>query len=441
MPHPGLEVVQDQSYDGRFSRLHENFQDNLIDLLNSLLVPKNLKKKRVLDVDVTGATFKEYVKTYFQTFQSKDTPEIKSIYEATIERQYANFVQTAMDLYKKGLKKYEPKYNSTNFTAELTEVHDGVKEFILLRYNSEKKMGTYEHENKYRDLLENEISAYYEQWKEGMMDTRNKIRDMETKIEEEKQKVLDEANAKMKIATDQMKAEAEELSKRMEDQKLKIEKDLLLKDEEKEAALKKLKEENDLEKKRAEEEKQTIIKSIEEEKEKLLKENEERVKNTEEEIRKLKEERENQNTALQLQLQQDREDRIAQMKLEAEERKEERRLQQERWDKQDAERKEEMKLLEKRFDDEAKERRAQLERDEKQREVERKELREQRRQDEERRQQYQIKRDQEQRQQQAEFHQRMIALKSNGSTRESQSLLGIIFAAVAYLVNVMIRNY
>jgi len=444
MPHPGLEVVKDQSYDGRFSRLDEGFQEKLKELLNWLLVPKNLKKKRVLDALVTGATFNEFVKTYFETFQSPETPKIQSIYEATIERQFANFIQTNMVVYKEGLKEFQPDFKSGNFAEQMAEIHEKGHKIIILRYNSERKMGTLEHENEYRKILENEMRQYYDQWKEGMLDTLNKINSLESKNEAEKQKLLEEHTARLENAKQAHETQKNQLVAEMDEREKKILADMQLKDEEKEEAIRKLREDNKRQKNSADQERQKFIEQMEQEKADIIKQSAERARLAEEEMKKIKEARESQNSAMQLQLQKDREDRIAQMKKEADDRKEERRQQQEKMDKEDELRKEEMQLLRDRIDQESRDRQAQLQQEENRRQEERQAAQEQRKADEQIRQQALAARNQERLQQQAQFNAQMLQLqkrRSSATTSKINIFCLLLAVGGSYIANLILRKW
>lgn len=102
MPHPG-QAVTEKGFNGSFVLMSPKFKENLETLIEELLKPANLVKKRILGQLVEGKEFGEYIKTFFEKFQSPETPQITSIYELVIERQMINYLAEAMQKYRVGL--------------------------------------------------------------------------------------------------------------------------------------------------------------------------------------------------------------------------------------------------------------------------------------------------------------------------------------------------
>lgn len=345
LPHPGLQILSENNYDGRYSKLTPKFQKHLKSLLEWLLAPNNLNKKRILNLEVTGRQFNNFVKEYLRTFQSPNLPQVLSVYEATLEIQFSNFVEMAVKEFKDLLKAHEPNYYSKNFNNDLTKFKNDSKKTALLSYNAHNKMGSEVHESKYKAILVKEMDTYGNQWVENLSDTYNKMIELEAENEKKKQKIQREAAEKHLIATKALEAQKLELKNQMELREKKIAQDLILKEEEKRKAIKKLQDENVVQQKEADSKMQTLLKEQQAERERITKEAMERARKTEEEIQRLKQEQINKNRMFELQLQTDRETRLAEVKKEADERREERRLLQEQIDKKDATWRDELKLV------------------------------------------------------------------------------------------------
>ena len=83
MPHPGSQIITPR-YNGSFVLMDKKFREQLVELVEHLLKPKNLVKKKILGESVNSQQFGEYMKTFFKIFQSLETPGVPSIYTATL---------------------------------------------------------------------------------------------------------------------------------------------------------------------------------------------------------------------------------------------------------------------------------------------------------------------------------------------------------------------
>jgi Guanylate-binding protein, N-terminal domain len=333
MPHPGFKILKNPNYDGRWSDLEPAFKDNLEDLLEWLFSPKYLKVKRVLGSEVTGKTFNEFVKKYFEIFQSPDTPQMPSVYQLIIQKQLENFLDDSLEAYKVDLRVYED-VSKPNFIELLEDGHEKARSTAMLYYMSRKKMGSEEDDSKYEQLLGKEIDAYYKQRKENLISTHDRILEVEVKKQNEISLLQQEAEQKIKEQTEALEVEKKRLEDEMAENQRKAEQNMQLLEEEKQAEIARVKAENEERRKKAEDDRQKLIQEHQAERERIQKEAEERTKSAKEEIERLQSAENNNQREMELKLQADREERMLIMKHEMEEKKEQRRMEQERIDRE-----------------------------------------------------------------------------------------------------------
>lgn len=100
MPYPGKAVARDSSYDGRWSKMDDEFLSELKLLIPTLLAPANLKIKKINDKNLSASEWNEYVQSYFELFKSNQLPAAQSIYESTIEKQMQALIYRCFEEYK-----------------------------------------------------------------------------------------------------------------------------------------------------------------------------------------------------------------------------------------------------------------------------------------------------------------------------------------------------
>lgn len=182
MPHPGLSVTTDQFFDGRHSKLDNEFKSYLKEAIQFLLLPENLVKKRILNNEITAKEFRTYVKTYFETFQSPQMPKIQSLYVITTESQIALLADKAFAKYKKEVESQKLTM-SDKFSEAAAAVHKKARQTVIDWYNAQKKMGSKELVEKFKLNLLRNINAFYEQWFSEKMKINNHLEDIKRKHE------------------------------------------------------------------------------------------------------------------------------------------------------------------------------------------------------------------------------------------------------------------
>ncbi|CAO1438850.1 unnamed protein product [Diamesa serratosioi] len=196
MPHPGKAVARSSKYDGRWSKMDEEFKEELVLLIPKLLAPENLVLKKINSKDLNGFEMKEYIESYFTLFQSDTLPQAQSIYESTIDKQMNILIEKCMETYKLNIYKNQDLLTEKN----LEIFHQMSKTSTILHYKEEKKMGNSEHEKKYRVELESRIEKLYNEWKERTL-TAIKMIDIE------KEKTEDALKEKLRLQEEAKEAE------------------------------------------------------------------------------------------------------------------------------------------------------------------------------------------------------------------------------------------
>ncbi|XP_070509052.1 atlastin-like [Chironomus tepperi] len=215
LPYPGKTVARVKTYDGRWSKMDEEFKEELQKVIEHLLLPNNVILKKINSKDLKGSEMKEYIDSYFQLFQSDTLPQAQSIYESTIEKQMSILLEKCIDHYKQTI------FLSNDLLTEenLHIVHEMSKNKTLIMFKEEKKMGNIEHERKFKVKLEEQMEKLYNEWKD-----QKKITFEQIKEQKAKQQALYEEQLRLEEEAKEAKHKAEinliELNKAKELQKI-----------------------------------------------------------------------------------------------------------------------------------------------------------------------------------------------------------------------------
>lgn len=164
MPHPGFGVVNNKTYDGRFSEMDVDFRIQLNALVPWLIASKNLKSKKVFGEELTARKMYNYLRSYFEVFQM-EAPEVESIYEATVNSQLQGLVDKYLMDFHESIAT-NVNITSAESIANLDVIFDSKKYSSIQKYSSERKMGSAQLEEKYRKILSNKIDELYKDFKE-----------------------------------------------------------------------------------------------------------------------------------------------------------------------------------------------------------------------------------------------------------------------------------
>ncbi|XP_009440586.1 atlastin-2 isoform X7 [Pan troglodytes] len=142
LPHPGLKVATNPSFDGRLKDIDEDFKRELRNLVPLLLAPENLVEKEISGSKVTCRDLVEYFK-------------------ATAEANNLAAVAGARDTYCKSMEQVCGGDKPYIAPSDLERKHLDLKEVAIKQFRSVKKMGGDEFCRRYQDQLEAEIEETY----------------------------------------------------------------------------------------------------------------------------------------------------------------------------------------------------------------------------------------------------------------------------------------
>lgn len=209
LPHPGKHVACRKEYDGRWSKMDEEFKIELKKVIE-MLFSENMILKKINSQEVTGAEFKNYIIQFFRIFQSGNVPETKSIYEQTVESNLNNLIKKCIDDYK--LTMFRNKELITDETIQT--IHQRCKERSLELFNNERKMGTIDHEEKFKYKLDEEIESIFK-----FYTNQNDFFGQEIEEEIKRQQALIDKEEKQRLEAEKAKEQAERKMKELKEAK------------------------------------------------------------------------------------------------------------------------------------------------------------------------------------------------------------------------------
>ncbi|CAH2044857.1 unnamed protein product, partial [Iphiclides podalirius] len=162
MPHPGMKVATNRSFDGRLSDIDTEFKQQLKKLIPSLLAPKNLQVKVMSGQKIKVKDLLHYIKAYVAVFNGSDLPVPQTILEATAQANNLSAVADAREVYETlmeeaagGARPYLPP-------DRLAGEHRRAVDKALLSFHSKKKMGGEEKAEHYKQQLLQDLNEDYE---------------------------------------------------------------------------------------------------------------------------------------------------------------------------------------------------------------------------------------------------------------------------------------
>lgn len=214
LPHPGEIVAIDSNYQGERSGLSEDFEEYLKEFLNVLLSPKSqLAKKKILNEEVTGIEYVEYLKSFIEAFMSNEIPQVDSLHSIILKKHFDIITMEAFNEFKLLIKPVE--FQSTDFEGDLTNNGQLAYNGGLKSFSDKKKLGSQKDIKIYEDKLKEQMIQHLNEWKASQMRT---FREMKV-IEEQKKKKLEELQEKSrKELEEQQRIADEQIIKLKEDQ-------------------------------------------------------------------------------------------------------------------------------------------------------------------------------------------------------------------------------
>lgn len=161
MPHPGLTVATNPSFDGRLKDITAEFKQSLRELVPMLLAPENLITKEINGQKVRARDLIQYFKSYMAIYKGNELPEPKSMLVATAEANNLTAVAAAKELYTQLMEDVCGGNRPYLSTGHLDAEHMRVKEKALYQFSSKRKMGGEEFSEKYRERLEADLEETF----------------------------------------------------------------------------------------------------------------------------------------------------------------------------------------------------------------------------------------------------------------------------------------
>lgn len=162
MPHPGTTVARDSTFDGRWSKIDDEFIQGMQDLFKFLFGRKKLKAKLVNGVTIKPAELLIFISSYVENFKGDNMPEATNIYESTLDKQFSILKAKSIDLYVNSVAEYDRELESED---DINRLHANAKDKALKFFDSQKKFGTYSEGANYKRELQKKIEEVFQQWK------------------------------------------------------------------------------------------------------------------------------------------------------------------------------------------------------------------------------------------------------------------------------------
>uniref|UniRef100_A0A131XEE8 Putative guanylate-binding protein n=1 Tax=Hyalomma excavatum TaxID=257692 RepID=A0A131XEE8_9ACAR len=196
MPHPGMKVASEQSFDGRLRDMDEVFREKLFELVPSLLAPEELLVKKINGRELSCQDLMTFFKAYVDVFKGHDLPKPMSVLLATANASNVAAMDKARQRYMSGMRD-RPRRD----LEKLRKFHSELLAQAEQVFKDFPKVGGGATTSASMDLLTKELEEYYEHIfeeedelikKEQTEEAkRKKERDEERRREEERERERD----------------------------------------------------------------------------------------------------------------------------------------------------------------------------------------------------------------------------------------------------------
>lgn len=232
LPFPG-EIVRKKNFNGRCAELNDEFVENLEQLIESIFLPENLIQKRMLNVEVTGEVFRDYIVTYFKAFQSDQLPEFQTLYQMTLYNQMATIIDELLIDYKNNLNQ-SLDMSADNFEESLEAIHGNAKSATVKKFTETPKMGDEQTELHFANVLKQKLDEMFTEWQIDILKSfiakakyEEEIKKLKLSQEEEKRRL----DANVKEIEEKLRKELEEKLENEKSERRRAEREALQKDQ------------------------------------------------------------------------------------------------------------------------------------------------------------------------------------------------------------------
>ncbi|XP_069750164.1 atlastin-3-like isoform X2 [Narcine bancroftii] len=164
MPHPGLKVSTNPTFDGKLKDIEDEFKVHLQGLVQLLLSPENLVEKEIGGSKISCRNLLHYFKAYVKIFQGEDLPHPRSILEATAEANNRAAISAAKEYYQHAMEELCGGDKAYIMPSKLRERHLVYWETAVEKFRSRKKMGGPVLSLRYQQELEADLDEMLESY-------------------------------------------------------------------------------------------------------------------------------------------------------------------------------------------------------------------------------------------------------------------------------------
>uniref|UniRef100_A0A1B6CQF1 GB1/RHD3-type G domain-containing protein n=1 Tax=Clastoptera arizonana TaxID=38151 RepID=A0A1B6CQF1_9HEMI len=165
MPHPGLKVATNPTFDGRLLEIEPEFKNSLRSLVPMLLAPENLIIKEISGQKVKAKELLQYFKSYINIYSGDELPEPKSMLVATAEANNLSAVAAAKETYQQMMESVCGGAKPYLSGPHLETQHLRIKDKALEQFSKKRKMGGEEFSATYRSKLEEDLEQLFNSFK------------------------------------------------------------------------------------------------------------------------------------------------------------------------------------------------------------------------------------------------------------------------------------
>ncbi len=104
MPFPGVHVATGKdNFDGRLRDIDIDFQNHLKIFIPSILAARNLKPKKVVDIEFTVSQFVYYFEQFEKVFNADNLPVVRTFYNVVVTNHYDRLMSKCVQIYRKNM--------------------------------------------------------------------------------------------------------------------------------------------------------------------------------------------------------------------------------------------------------------------------------------------------------------------------------------------------
>lgn len=164
MPHPGLDMVEKDDFDGSHQIIRDNFKLKLDELVHFTLDSDKLVTKKVNGDEVTCKDLYRYFEQYIHMYQSNQIPEPKSALEATAQANNMLIKEAEIEKYEVEMKKY---CSGRYLPPRRLENHNNdLRVQILEEFRKTKKLGNKTMTEKFEGELNEALKQRFEHFRD-----------------------------------------------------------------------------------------------------------------------------------------------------------------------------------------------------------------------------------------------------------------------------------